>query len=86
MVLAIVNSVPFEMRRASEPVIVTKKSLPRRTFLRGMGAVMGLPLLDSMLPALSAATRTVIPRVVFVYTANGIIMKDWTPRARRRRF
>jgi hypothetical protein len=62
-------------------VIVTKKSLPRRTFLRGMGAVMGLPLLDSMVPALSAAARTAVPRMVFVYTANGIIMKDWTPQA-----
>jgi hypothetical protein len=62
-------------------VIVTKKSLPRRTFLRGMGAVVGLPLLDSMVPALSAATRAVVPRMVFVYTANGIIMKDWTPQA-----
>ena len=61
-------------------MIVTKKSLPRRTFLRGMGAAMALPLLDSMAPALSAATRTVIPRIVFVYTANGIIMRDWTPQ------
>ena len=42
---------------------------------------MGLPLLDSMVPALSAAARTAVPRMVFVYTANGIIMKDWTPQA-----
>ena len=35
-------------------MIVTKKSLPRRTFLRGMGVTMALPFLDAMMPALSA--------------------------------
>lgn len=67
-------------------MIVTKKSLPRRTFLRGIGATLALPFLDSMIPALSAATRLTPPRAVFVYTANGIIMKDWTPLADGKNF
>jgi hypothetical protein len=46
--------------------------------LRGMGAAIGLPLLDSMVPALKSAPAPV-QRVAFLYTANGIIMKDWTP-------
>ena len=36
-------------------MIVTKKSLPRRTFLRGLGTTLALPLLDSMIPALGGA-------------------------------
>ena len=39
-------------------MIATKKSLPRRTFLRGAGAMIGLPLLDSMVPAFSATRDT----------------------------
>ncbi len=35
-------------------MIITKKSLPRRTFLRGLGTTLALPLLDSMIPALGA--------------------------------
>jgi len=37
-------------------MIITKKALPRRTFLRGMGVSLALPLLDAMVPALTAAT------------------------------
>ena len=36
-------------------MIITGKSLPRRTFLRGAGALIALPVLDSMMPALRAA-------------------------------
>jgi len=61
-------------------VIITKKALARRTFLRGMGTAVALPLLDSMVPAFAAASAP-ITRVAFVYTANGIIMRDWTPAA-----
>ena len=40
-------------------MIITKKHLPRRTFLRGLaGAAVALPLLDSMIPALTAQTKT----------------------------
>jgi hypothetical protein len=56
----------------------TKKSLPRRTLLRGMGAAVALPLLDSMVPAFAAGPKP-IARVAFCYTPNGIIMRDWTP-------
>ena len=38
-------------------MFITKMSLPRRTFLRGMGATLALPLLDAMVPALTAAAR-----------------------------
>jgi hypothetical protein len=63
-------------------MIVTKKSLPRRTFLRGIGASLALPLLDSMVPAL-AATAGAKPalRLAFVYHPVGMIMNRWTPVA-----
>ena len=40
-------------------MIITKMALPRRTFLRGLGATVALPLLDAMVPAASAMTRAV---------------------------
>ncbi len=55
-----------------------KQPLSRRTFLRGLGASVALPYLDAMTPAFAAAAAP-ITRVAFVYTANGVIMKDWTP-------
>ena len=55
-----------------------KQYLSRRTFLRGLGASVALPYLDAMTPAFAAAAAPVT-RVAFVYTANGVIMKDWTP-------
>ena len=63
-------------------MIVTKKSLPRRTFLRGAGATLALPFLDSMVPAL-AATVGAKPalRLAFVYHPVGMIMDRWTPAA-----
>ncbi len=63
-------------------MIITKKSLARRTFLRGLGTTLALPFLDAMVPALKAGT-TAKPavRTAFVYVPNGIIMKDWTPAA-----
>ena len=70
--------------------MITNKTLPRRTFLRGVGATLALPLLDSMLPAfsrLSAAGKAAV-RLGYVYTPNGIIGASdksprpfmWTPR------
>src|SRR5215510_11653053 len=53
--------------------------MPRRTFLRGMGATIALPLLDSMVPALSAAPAST-PRFSFLYIANGVIQDQWTPK------
>lgn len=64
-------------------MLVTKKHLPRRTFLRGlMGTSVALPLLDAMVPALSAAT-TAAPktRMGFVYVPHGAVMDKWTPAA-----
>jgi hypothetical protein len=55
-------------------VFITKASLPRRTFLRGMGAVLGLPLLDAMVPALGAAAPASPRRLGFVYLPNGVAM------------
>ncbi len=62
-------------------MILTKKALARRTFLRGLGSTLALPLLDSMIPAMSgsgAANERAI-RLAFVYVPNGIIQKGWLP-------
>ncbi len=61
-------------------MIVTRKSLPRRTFLRGMGVALALPMLDAMTPALTPAAKPVV-RLGFVYVPNGVIMDKWTPLA-----
>jgi hypothetical protein len=63
-------------------MIITKMSLPRRTVLRGLGAALSLPLLDAMVPALSALSRTAAApprRFGVVYVPNGIAMEHWTP-------
>ncbi|MCY4662034.1 MAG: DUF1552 domain-containing protein [Acidobacteria bacterium] len=65
-------------------MMITKKALPRRTVLRGLGATVALPLLDGMVPALSAIGRTAArPAVRFgaVYVPNGMVMQNWTPAA-----
>jgi hypothetical protein len=59
---------------------ITKRALPRRTFLRGMGASLALPMLDAMAPALSAATAAP-RRLGFVYVSNGVIQEQWNPTA-----
>ena len=58
---------------------VTKKTLPRRTFLRGVGATLGLPLLDAMVPAFGADAVPSVPRLGFVYVGNGTVHKFWKP-------
>ena len=63
-------------------MIITKRSLPRRTFLRGAGATVALPLLDAMVPALSAMTTTaanLARRLAFIYIPNGAYHAAWTP-------
>ena len=63
-------------------MIVTKKALARRTFLRGLGTTLAIPFLDAMVPALRAGTTAkAAVRTAFVYVPNGIIMKGWTPAA-----
>ena len=60
-------------------MFITKLALPRRTFLRGLGAAIALPMLDSMVPALAAAPKAP-PRFSFLYIANGVIQDQWTPK------
>jgi hypothetical protein len=65
-------------------MIITKKHLSRRTFLRGAGVAVGLPLLDAMIPAWTALAQTAarpMPRMGFIYLPHGAIMEHWTPAA-----
>jgi len=62
--------------------MITRKAIPRRSVLRGIGATVALPLLDSMVPAASALAQTPAapsPRFGFVYVPHGSIMREWTP-------
>jgi hypothetical protein len=63
-------------------MIVTKKHLQRRLFLRGLGTTLALPFLDAMAPAFAAprlgATKPVV-RMGFLYVPNGIISAGWSP-------
>src|SRR5881296_1543669 len=63
-------------------MIITKKALPRRTFLRGMGATMALPLLEAMVPAATALAKTPanpVRRLGFVFMPMGCDITRWTP-------
>ncbi len=63
-------------------MIITKMALPRRTFLRGVGATLALPLLDAMMPAASALARTAASpprRLGYVYIPMGMNPVAWTP-------
>ena len=65
-------------------MMIFKKAIPRRTFLRGVGATLALPLLDGMVPAFATTldneTKQSL-RLSFVYVPNGSIMDQWTPVA-----
>ncbi len=61
---------------------LTKKHLSRRTLLRGAGASIALPLLESMLPAAAmgaSAAATPKTRMAFLYMAHGAVMDRWNP-------
>ena len=63
-------------------MFITKKSIPRRTFLKGAQAALALPLLDAMIPAATAWARTPAkpaPRLGFVYIPMGCDYSRWTP-------
>ena len=65
-------------------MFITKASLPRRTFLRGLGATLALPLLDAMVPALSSLSRTAATapmRLGFVSVPNGLILRHFLPQS-----
>lgn len=70
--------------------IATRRHLPRRTFLTGLGAVIALPVLDAMTPAFASASGVGsaqaqaagrVTRLAFTYVPNGVTMADWTPVA-----
>ena len=61
-------------------MFITRHTLPRRTFLRGMGTAVALPFLDAMTPALARAQSRKAPvRMAFVYVPNGMDMRHWNP-------
>jgi hypothetical protein len=62
-------------------MILTRKSLARRTFLRGVGTALALPFLDAMMPAMGTTGSAAKPaiRLGFIYVPNGIIQKGWLP-------
>ena len=63
-------------------MMITKKALPRRTFLRGVGATLALPLLDAMIPAGTALAKTAanpVRRLGFVFMPMGCDITRWTP-------
>jgi hypothetical protein len=63
-------------------MFITKRSLARRTFLRGLGTTLALPLVDAMVPALTAAAQTAAApprRAGFIYVPHGVILPQWTP-------
>ena len=63
-------------------MFITKRHIPRRTFLRGVGATIALPLLDAMIPAGTALAQTAAkatPKLGFIYFPHGAIMEQWTP-------
>src|SRR5260221_12747122 len=65
-------------------MMITRKHLPRRTILRGLGATMALPLLDCMVPAFTAVAKTAaspVRRFGAFYVPMGVNMKQWTPAA-----
>lgn len=58
--------------------MITRKALPRRTFLKGLGASVALPFLDSMVPAMASAAQAKPPvRMGFVYVPNGMDVRNW---------
>jgi hypothetical protein len=61
-------------------MVVSAMSLPRRTFLRGIGAAVALPFLEAMVPAFKASAAPVTPRFGAVFVPNGAIVEEWIPK------
>ena len=60
--------------------LVTRKALPRRSFLRGVGATLSLPLLDAMVPAFASQAKAKVPiRLQYVFMPMGADLSRWTP-------
>ena len=66
-------------------MFLKKIALDRRSFLRGVGATLALPLLDAMAPAFAAPGKA-IPRLSFMYIPNGINLSQWTPAGSGKEF
>ena len=67
-------------------MIITKKAMPRRTFLRGMGATLALPLLEAMVPAATPLAKTAanpVRRLGFVFMPMGCDITRWTPHSEK---
>jgi len=63
-------------------MLISKIHLPRRTVLKAIGATVGLPLLDAMIPAGTALAQTAAaarPCMSFIYFPHGAVMDQWTP-------
>ena len=60
-------------------MFLQRKALPRRAILRGIGATVALPFLDSMTPAFAGPAAKAPVRMAFVYVPNGIDMRNWNP-------
>ena len=58
-----------------------KWQIPRRTFLKGLGTALALPMLEAMVPARAAVAGHAPRRMAFMYVPNGVNMDDWTPAA-----
>src|SRR4051812_106936 len=65
----------------SNPMFLSKLSLPRRTFLKGVGAAVAVPFFEAMLPAFKASAAAATPRFGAVFVPNGAIVEDWIPKA-----
>ena len=68
-------------------MIITRMALPRRTFLRGLGTTLALPLLDAMFPAMSAfaaSPASKVKRLGYVYIPMGMNAARWTPNGEGR--
>jgi Protein of unknown function (DUF1552) len=60
-------------------MMFTRKTMPRRTLLRGMGASIALPLMDAMITSAKAEEMALRRRLQVIYTPNGMMMENWTP-------
>src|ERR1044071_2390202 len=73
---------PHSKNRNGGLMIITKKFMPRRTFLRGVGATMALPLLESMVPAATPLAKTAanpVRRLGYIFMPMGCDQSRWTP-------
>jgi len=61
-------------------MFLSKMPLPRRTFLRGMGAAVAVPFLEAMVPSFTASAAAAPPRFGAVFVPNGAIVEEWIPK------